>query len=97
MSISEYQLLNKLLTEKDYSIITDNLISDENFDQALAEFKYITAFQEQYNEIPDKETFSAKFPNFQYFEVSQGLTSIIDDIREKTLFKKAVDEFNKSA
>lgn len=97
MSISEYQLLNKLLTEKDYSIITDNLISDENFDQALAEFRYITKFQEQYNEVPDKETFSAKFPNFQYFEVSQGLTSIIDDIREKTLFKRAVEVFNKSA
>lgn len=97
MSVSEYQFLNKLLTDKDYSIVTNNFVTDENFDQALDEFKFIEYFYEQYRDIPDKETFSAKFPSFQYFDVTQNITSIIDDIREKTLFKKAVEVFNKSS
>ena len=41
MSISEYQLLNKVLDKKDYHIITDNFVTKEDFEQATDEFEYI--------------------------------------------------------
>ena len=97
MSISEYQILNKVLTDKDFAIISDNFLSAEDFQQAQDEFLFLESFFQQYHDVPDKETFSAKFPSFQYFDVTQGLSSIVDDIREKTLFKRAVKVFNDSS
>ena len=62
MSISEYQLLNKVLEDKNYSFFTDNMLSDEHFTQAKEEYEYIKEFYEKYHSVPDKETFTAKFP-----------------------------------
>lgn len=97
MSISEYQLLNKVLDVKDYSIIQDNLISNEHFSQAKNEFEFIKSFYAAYKSIPDKETFIAKFPEFEIFRVSESTVSIIDALREECLFRKAVEIINKSS
>ena len=94
MSVAEYQLLNKVLKDKDYSIISDNALAEENFPQTLAEFRYIQDFYEEYNCIPDKEKFTSVFPNFEYFNVTQSTKSIIDDIREQTLFQRSVRILN---
>ena len=48
MSISEYQLLNKVLEDKNYSFFTDNMLSDEHFTQAKEEYEYIKEFYEKY-------------------------------------------------
>ena len=97
MGISEYQLINKVLDTKNYNIVLDNYITSEDFDQASREFAYIDAFYREYNCIPDKETFTSKFPEFEYFTVEQSDVSIVDDIKEKTLFKRAVKIINKSS
>ena len=97
MSISEYQLLNKVLDTKDFHIITDNFVTKDDFEQATDEFNYIKYFYEMYNCVPDKEKFSSEFPEFEYFKVSQSNSSIIDDMREKTLFRKAVEIVNESS
>lgn len=96
MSVAEYQLLNKVLTDKDYGIIEDNYLTQENFGQARDEFDYICSFYEKYKAIPDKETFSSKFPKFDYFTVSQPLQAIVDDLREQVLFQRAVKIINGS-
>ena len=83
MSISEYQLLNKVLEDKNYSFFTDNMLSDEHFTQAKEEYEYIKEFYEKYHSVPDKETFTAKFPKFDYFNVSQPISSIVDALREQ--------------
>lgn len=97
MSVAEIQLLNKVIKDKDYSIIEDNYITQENFGQMKDEFKYLQEFYNKYKAIPDKETFSSKFPEFEYFTVSQPLQSIIDDLREQTLFQRAVKIINGSS
>lgn len=97
MSISEYQLLNKVLDKKDYHIITDNFVTKEDFEQATDEFEYIKNFYDTYNCIPDKQKFSSEFPDFEYFKVEQSDSSIIDDMREKSLFRKAVEVINDSS
>lgn len=96
MSISEYQLLNKVLEDKNYSFFTDNMLSDEHFTQAKEEYEYIKEFYEKYHSVPDKETFTAKFPKFDYFNVSQPISSIVDALREQALFRRAVNILNHS-
>lgn len=94
MSISEYQLLNKVLEDKNYSFFTDNMLDEEHFTQAKEEYEYIKEFYEKYHSVPDKETFTAKFPKFDYFNVSQPISSIVDALREQALFRRAVHILN---
>lgn len=97
MSIAELQFINKLLKDKDYSLVEDNYIGVENFSQSRDEFLFIQDFYSKYKAIPDKQTFSNKFPEFEYFTVSQPIRSIIDELREQTTFQKAVTLLNSSA
>ena len=97
MSIAELQFLNKVLKEKDYSIIADNYVTADNFSQSKDEFQFIQSFYQKYKAVPDKETFSSKFPDFEYFTVSQPVRSVVDELREQTVFQRAVVLLNKSA
>lgn len=94
MSVGEYQLINKLLSDKDYSIVDDNNITEEHLPRVKKEFIYIKEFYENYGSVPDKEKFIEKFPNFDFFIVTQTPKSIIDDLREQALFNKAVNVIN---
>lgn len=96
LSISEYQLINKLLEDKDYSLLVDNMLTEEHFTQAREEYNYIINFYDNYKSVPDKETFTAKFPKFDYFKVSQPISSIVDALREQALFRRAVNVLNHS-
>ena len=44
MSITESQIINKVLSEKDYSIICSNFLEEDNFAQYKNEFNYIKDF-----------------------------------------------------
>lgn len=94
MSVGEYQLINKLLSDKDYSIVEDNNITEEHLPRVKKEFIYIKEFYEKYGSIPDKEKFTEKFPSFDFFVVTQTPKSIVDDIREQALFNRAVNVIN---
>ena len=96
MGLAEYQLISKVLKDRDYSVITDNLIDDSNFVETVDEFNFIKDFHEQYGDVPDKETFTSKFPSFDYLDVNQSAMSIVDDLREETLFRRAVSLLNTS-
>ena len=97
MSVAELQLINKVLVDKDYTIIEDNAITKEHLPQVAKEFEYITNFYNDYKEVPDKLTFAEKFPEFEYVEVNQGIRPIIDELREQALFRRAVKVINDSS
>lgn len=97
MSVSEFQFINKLLDTKDYSLVMDNFLSVDDFNEASKEFTFISDFYSQYKCVPDKEKFSSKFPQFNYFDVAQSVVSIVDDIKEQALFKRAVLIINNSS
>lgn len=94
MSIGEYQLINKILSDKDYTIVEDNQITEEHLPRVRNEFNYIKDFYEKYKSIPDKEKFIEKFPSFDLFIVTQTTKSIVDDLREQALFGRAVNVIN---
>lgn len=94
MSIGEYQLINKILSDKDYTIVEDNNITEEHLPRVRNEFNYIKEFYEKYKSVPDKEKFIEKFPSFDLFVVTQTTKSIVDDLREQALFGRAVNVIN---
>lgn len=96
MSLAESQLINKILTDKDYSIVDNNYITEDYFYQFKDEFCFIRDFYKKYKCVPDKETFSSKFFDFNYFSVGQNIESIVGDLREQKLFQTAVSVINGS-
>lgn len=97
MSVAEYQLLNIVLNNRDYSVLTDNLIDGSYFSQAKDEYKYLESYYTTYASVPDKESFIAKFPDWKFIDVGEQVRAVVDSIREATTFVKACDLFDKAS
>lgn len=97
MGVSELQLLNKVLQDKDYSVVIDNNITEEYFTQAKSEFSFLHNFYKEYDSVPDTQTFISEFPEWELFKVEQPVKSIVDNLRENLVFRRAVELVNKSS
>ncbi len=84
------QLISKVLLTSDYSIIENNLLDAEYFVGYEEEFNFITNHRNQYGNVPDKETFISKFPDFELVEVNESDRYLVSTIQEEHLYYKAV-------
>ena len=67
----QLQLLNKIISTGDSSLITLNDLNREFFSDYIGEFTFIKSHIDQYGKVPDKSTFLASFPNFDIFDVNE--------------------------
>ena len=65
------QIISKILTTADNSIIDDNLLDVSYFVGYEDEFNFIQNHIKQYGNVPDKATFLSKFPDFELVEVAE--------------------------
>ena len=93
----QLQILNKILSTADNSIIEINDLTDEYFIEYIDEYKFIQEHFKQYGNIPDKATFLANFPDFEILEVAESDRYLIDKIREEYLYYKSVPVVQKIA
>ena len=93
----QLQLLNFILQKQDDSILTDNQITPDYFLGYEAEINFIAAHKEKYGNVPDKETFLEKFPNFEILEVNEPERYLVDTIREEHLYTASVPVVQKFA
>lgn len=84
------QLLNKVIQTHDYSVIEDNQLTNEYFMEYEDEYKFITDHYKQYGNVPDKATFLTKFPDFDFIDVTESDSYLIQTIREEYLYYKSV-------
>lgn len=91
------QILSKVLQTSDDSIIVDNMLTKEHFLGYEEEFDFIDEHKQKYGNIPDKETFLARFPNFEILEVNEPDRYLLDTIKEEYLYAVAVPIVNKFA
>lgn len=76
----QLQILNKILQDKDSSIIIFNNLNDEFFSDYPNEYNYIVHHVEEYGQVPDTVTFLNKFPEFQIIEVKESTTYLLDEL-----------------
>jgi replicative DNA helicase len=62
-----------------------------------AEIEFLLAHKEKYGNVPDKETFLEKFPNFEIIEVNESPKYLVDTIREEHLYTVSVPVVQKFA
>lgn len=93
----ELQILSRVLKDKSMSLLTLNSITDEYFITYQSEYEFIRDHVNKYGNVPDKETFLAKFPEFTIVEVAETDKYLIDTFNEEHLYAKAVPVVNKIA
>ena len=74
------QFLNKLLDQKDATLLTTNNLTDEFFSDYKEEYKFIKHHIDQYGAVPDKATFLSRFPNFDIIEVTEPNDYLVDEL-----------------
>lgn len=77
---SQFQIINKILQNKDYSLITLNNLSVEYFFNYKAEYEFIKTHYEAYHTIPDRLTFLNSFPDFTIQDVNEPDTFLIEQL-----------------
>ena len=78
--ISQNQILNKILATKDLSIVTLNNLTKDYFFDYKAEFDFIKSHKDTYGQVPDKLTFAKAFPKFDFVDVTEPDTYLIEQL-----------------
>lgn len=77
---SQFQVINKILQTKDYSMISLNNLGAEYFFNYPAEYAFIKTHYETYRTVPDRLTFLNCFPDFVIQDVSEPDTYLIEQL-----------------
>ena len=85
------QILNKVLNTADASILSRYALTEEYFPGYEQEYQFIQDHLDNYNKTPDKATFLAKFPEFEFIEVNETDEYLVNTIREENLYYKSVE------
>lgn len=93
----ELQILSRVIKDKNMSILNLNGITPDYFITYLDEYNYLVKHVEQYGNVPDKETFLSKFPNFALVDVTEPDKYLVDTFHEEHLYSMTVPVINKLA
>lgn len=78
--IAQFQIINKVLQNKDYSFITLNNLTAEHFYGYKAEYEFIKAHYNTYHTVPDRLTFLQHFPEFVVQDVNEPDNYLIEQL-----------------
>lgn len=93
----QLQIISKVLSTHNYSIIEDNLLTEEYFVGYENEFRFIKDHVSQYNQVPDTATFLSNFPEIELVDCTESDQYLVDKIREEYLYYKSVPVIQKAA
>ena len=91
------QIISKILTTHDISLIEDNLLDESYFLGYESEYKFIKDHYEMYGNVPDTATFLSTFPQIDLVEVTESDTYLLDKVREEHLYSQAVPILQQAA
>lgn len=93
--IVQNQMLNYVLSSKDFSILSENSIGEEYFSDCLTQYRFIRDHYDTYGVVPDIYTFLDKFSNWDVLEVRESPQFLIDEIHEDRKQRVLASAFNK--
>lgn len=94
----QLQFLNKVLDTRDSSLIVINNLTEEYFSDYIGEFRFLKTHIDTYGNIPDKESFLSKFPDFDVLSVNETDAFLIEELyrdRNKRFLAKTFNNVRK--
>ena len=76
----QLQVLNKILNDKDSSILLLNNLNEEFFSDYPNEYNFINFHLKQYGTIPDLASLLSKFPDFEVIEVTEPTKYLLTEL-----------------
>ena len=92
--LSQYQLINKILTDGKFSIVTDNNLTTDHFFNYKNEFEFIKNHVKAYGSVPEPLTFAAQFPDFELQEVKEADSALVANLLKDYKTNKMAEIFN---
>lgn len=77
---SQFQIINKLLQDKDFSLVSMNNLTEDHFFQYRAEFNFIKNHYDKFRVIPDRLTFLNTFPDFDITDVTEPDAYLLEQL-----------------
>lgn len=77
---SQFQIINKILQTKDYSLISMNNLTEDHFFQYRAEFNFIKNHYEKFRVVPDRLTFLNTFSDFDVTDVTEPDAYLLEQL-----------------
>lgn len=90
MSLSESQVITKVIRDKDYSILTSNFLDESYFFADYDAYIYLRDYYAKYKSTPTAEQLIQACPNFAFADPPSNFKSALDEIREQRLFNRCV-------
>ena len=90
----QLQTLNKILQDKDSSIITLNNLNADYFPEYIPEFRFIKEHLDSYGCLPDIETFTSKFEDFDIIEVNEPTTYLLEELYNDKIRRDLTNNYN---
>lgn len=91
----QLQVLNKILQDKNFGIVTRHNLNEYYFNEYKDEFNFIKDHFETYHNVPDLTTFLAKFPKFRVIEVKESTSYLLDELFKDKNTRDLASAFNK--
>lgn len=86
--LAAYQIINKILQTKDYSIVKRNGLEASQFSIYGEQFQFIVDHYKKNGNVPDMLTFQSYFPDFTFNEVYETDDYLMDRLYEENGYQK---------
>lgn len=90
----QLQFLNKILNDRDQSLIIDNSLTVDYFSEYRDEFLFIKQHIDEYNQVPDFASFLAKFPKFEVVNVNETTDYLLKELAADKDERKLAEVIN---
>lgn len=90
----QLQVLNKILSTKDYSLVSLNNLTSEYFSSYVSEFEYIKTHVTKYGQVPDIATFLSVFPDFELLDVQEKDSFLLEELVKDRNTRHLAKSFN---
>lgn len=91
------QILSKIIKTNDIGIILNNNLEAEHFFEYELEYEFIKNHYNEYQTVPNKETFLNEFNDLELIEVSEPDSYLVEKINEEYLYRQMVPIIQESA
>ena len=90
----QLQIINYIISHRDFSIIINNNIDKTYFPNLSSEFIFIYNHYKQYGQTPDMETFLKVFPEFEILQVNESPDYLISELFKEKQQNFLITTFN---
>ena len=91
----QLQVLNKILKDKDSSMIVLNNLTEEYFSEYPDEFNFIKNHLDRYGYVPDLESFLNRFSDFEVINVEEKHSYLMSELVSDKNTRNLASVFNK--